>query len=149
MLDKVLEKSRVVLKPIIVFLTGFLPHDFAAVGLRAKLNTTHMRPSNESSNTSSVAFPSLLSFPRVGYTSLLLNWREAGPVGFVPTGTTGSALEGTTPRSYGIFGRASETRGSLPLTNPFHFPLYGLFLQCRRLLSKIIRKMTGKHRLFQ
>ena len=87
--DKVLEKSRDVLKPIIVFLTGFLPHDFAAIGLRAKLNTTHIRPGNGSGNTSSVAFPSLLSFPRVGYTSLLLNWRGVDPVGLVSTETTG------------------------------------------------------------
>jgi hypothetical protein len=51
---------------------------------------------------------------------------EMGPTGFVPTGTTGSASEGATSRIYGIFGRASETRGSQPLANLFaslHFPM--------------------------
>lgn len=58
----------------------------------------------------------------------MIFWTEqgVGPTGFVPTGATGSAAEGTTPRIYGIFGRASETRGSQPLTNPLHFLSYGL-----------------------
>jgi hypothetical protein len=85
-----LEKSGVVLKPIIVFLTGFLPHDFAAAGLRAKLNTTHVRPGNWDRQH----FVGRLSSPMGSSEEALLGssqLEKAGPVGFEPTSSASKA----------------------------------------------------------